>query len=175
MARSNRGFSRVTGIFIAVFVVIFFIGFGFLIGFRFILHQTERYEAFDAAIAASSSAQQTAAAPEETDPSGQPVPSGPAGTSAPAPAGIASINAETPGAIMIYIELGDKPADIARQLKDKGVIRNPSLFTILSKINGFDGSYRYGTHFVKADMTMTKSCTCCHAIRRPSPSRSGKA
>lgn len=153
MARSNRGFSRVTGIFIAVFVVIFFIGFGFLIGFRFILHQTERYEAFDAAIAASSSAQQTAAAPEETDPSGQPVPSGPAGTSAPAPAGIASINAETPGAIMIYIELGDKPADIARQLKDKGVIRNPSLFTILSKINGFDGSYRYGTHFVKADMS----------------------
>lgn len=155
MARSNRGFSRVTGVFIAIFVVIFFIGFGFLIGFRFILHQTARYEAFDAAIAASS-AQQTGgaatAATETGGADGSPAPGDASGTAGTAPA-VVSINAETPGAIMIYIELGDKPADIARQLKSKGVIRNPSLFTILSKINGFDGSYRYGTHFVKADMS----------------------
>ncbi|HHX36496.1 MAG TPA: endolytic transglycosylase MltG, partial [Clostridiaceae bacterium] len=63
------------------------------------------------------------------------------------------VGPDSPGAIMIYIELGDSPSDIAKELKDKGVIQNTTLFALLSKINGFDDSYRSGTHFVSKDMS----------------------
>ena len=64
-----------------------------------------------------------------------------------------SIGTETPDAIMIVIKQGADTADIADDLKEKGVINNTFAFKFMSKINGFDGRYKPGTHFVKTDMT----------------------
>lgn len=63
------------------------------------------------------------------------------------------ITQDTPGAVMVYVHLGDRTSDIAERLQEAGVIEHPLLFSLMSKINGFDGGYQYGTHFIKKDMT----------------------
>lgn len=55
-------------------------------------------------------------------------------------------------AIMIFVDYGDTASRLAQKLVEKEVISQPFLFTALSKLNGFDGAYQYGTHFVKKNM-----------------------
>lgn len=58
------------------------------------------------------------------------------------------VTKDTPGAVEIYIKYGDESEDVANQLKDKGIIDRTTPFNIVAKINGFDGKYQRGTHFV---------------------------
>lgn len=63
----------------------------------------------------------------------------------------ASINVDPENGIPIDIPMGSNTASIANILKDKGIIRYPNVFKILSKLNGYDGMYQSGTHFVEND------------------------
>ena len=56
------------------------------------------------------------------------------------------IKADTEGAVTIVIKSGDSTSDIADKLYDAGLITNKTLFSIISKLNGFDGAYVAGTH-----------------------------
>jgi len=63
------------------------------------------------------------------------------------------IGVDTPGAVMIVVKQGSDTSDISNSLSDLGVINNKFAFKFMSKINGFDGQYKAGTHFVKSDMS----------------------
>jgi len=65
---------------------------------------------------------------------------------------VSAIGIDTPGAIMVVIRQGFDTSDIAAALKDAGAIKNELAFVFMSKLNGFDGEYTAGTHFVKGDM-----------------------
>jgi UPF0755 protein len=67
--------------------------------------------------------------------------------------GILVITEETPGAEMIIIPRGSDTKDIANILEDSKIIKNTLLFTLLSKINGFDGTYLAGTHYVTDELS----------------------
>lgn len=60
---------------------------------------------------------------------------------------------DTPGAVMIYIGMGDSTKKIAEQIEQRGLIDNAALFSLMSKINGFDDGYQSGTHFLLPDMS----------------------
>lgn len=62
--------------------------------------------------------------------------------------GAYEINEETPGAVPVVINSGDMTSDIATHLYDAGLIDNTFIFSLLSKINGFDGAYIAGTHYL---------------------------
>jgi len=62
------------------------------------------------------------------------------------------ITPETPGAVMVVIPRGSDTADIAAVLQEKGLIEQPLVFQLLSKFNGFDGSYMAGTHYLTRAM-----------------------
>ncbi len=66
---------------------------------------------------------------------------------------VQSIGIDTPDAVMIIIKQGSDTSEIADDLEGKGIINNKFAFKFMSKINGFDGRYKAGTHFVKADMS----------------------
>lgn len=66
--------------------------------------------------------------------------------------GISLIDENTPGAVMLIIPRAANSQKIAEILSEKGVIENPFLFTLLSRFNGFDDTYRAGTHFVSPEM-----------------------
>ncbi len=51
------------------------------------------------------------------------------------------------------IEKGATTSNIAKKLMDNGLIENETVFKLLSKINGYDGTYKSGTHIVKKDLT----------------------
>ena len=55
----------------------------------------------------------------------------------------------------IYIDIprGSRTDAIARILEQNELIKYPQLFKILSKINGFDGHYKSGTHIVSKDLS----------------------
>ena len=141
--RRKKFSTQLTTTLIVFLIFVFVIGFGFLLGYRFIVQQTEKFEAYDAALLMISN-DQAGTSDEETSP--EKVLSG-------TDYQLHVIDPDSPNAIMIYVELGDKPSDIAKQLEEKGVIANPTLFVLLSKINGFDDSYLSGTHFVSKDMS----------------------
>lgn len=63
------------------------------------------------------------------------------------------IGESTPGSTMIVIPRGSDTKDIADILKEAGAIKNTMLFTLLSKVNGFDGSYLAGTHYVTNELS----------------------
>jgi UPF0755 protein len=63
-----------------------------------------------------------------------------------------AITKDTPGAIELVLPRGIDTQEIAELLKDKGIIEDTFVFTILSKFNGFDGSYMAGTHFITKNM-----------------------
>jgi UPF0755 protein len=46
------------------------------------------------------------------------------------------------------IPMGSSTEDIALMLKEKGIIKYPLVYKILSKINGYDGKYRSGIHVI---------------------------
>ena len=58
------------------------------------------------------------------------------------------IKADTEGAVTIVIKSGDSTSDIADKLYEQGLITNKFLFSIISKLNGFDGAYVAGTHYL---------------------------
>lgn len=57
------------------------------------------------------------------------------------------IVAENEG-VEFIIERGSSAAQIAKKLKEQGLIDNETIFKLLSKINGYDGTYKSGTHIV---------------------------
>ncbi len=65
---------------------------------------------------------------------------------------VTKIGKDTPGAIMVVIRQGYDTGDIAQTLYEAGAIKNRLFFTFMSKLNGFDGEYTAGTHFVTDDM-----------------------
>ena len=58
------------------------------------------------------------------------------------------VKADTEGAVTIVVKSGDSTSDIAEKLYDQGLITNKFLFSIISKLNGFDGAYVAGTHYL---------------------------
>jgi len=64
-----------------------------------------------------------------------------------------NIKADTEGAVTVVIKSGDSTADIADKLYEKGLITNKGLFSIISKLNGFDGAYVAGTHYLLKGFT----------------------
>jgi len=67
--------------------------------------------------------------------------------------GATAVGPGTDGAVMVIVPRGSDTKQIAALLTDQKVIENPFLFTLLSKVNGFDGQYKEGTHFVTDRMT----------------------
>ncbi|HPY63090.1 MAG TPA: endolytic transglycosylase MltG [Bacillota bacterium] len=67
--------------------------------------------------------------------------------------GSAPFNKDTPNAVEVYVRQQFDTKDIAEMLKAEGLIDNTLAFEILSKFNGFDGQYRYGTHYLLPDMS----------------------
>ena len=63
-------------------------------------------------------------------------------------AGNYNIKSDTEGAVTVVIKSGDSTSDIADKLYDEGLITNKFLFSIISKLNGFDGAYVAGTHYL---------------------------
>ncbi len=59
------------------------------------------------------------------------------------------IKADSEGAKMVDIPMGSDTKTIAGILANEGIINKPQIFTIVSKINGFDGKYQAGTHILK--------------------------
>ena len=58
------------------------------------------------------------------------------------------LSADTPGVVTVVVNTGDSTSDIAERLRTAGLINNTFIFSLLSKINGFDGSYVAGTHYL---------------------------
>lgn len=63
-----------------------------------------------------------------------------------------SLNIDPVTAIKIEVPLGSSTTSIANMLKEKGIIKYPSIFKLMSKLNGYDGNYQSGTHFVTKDL-----------------------
>ena len=59
-----------------------------------------------------------------------------------------NLNADTPGVVTVVVNTGDSTSDIAERLQASGLINNTFIFSLMSKINGFDGSYVAGTHYL---------------------------
>lgn len=62
--------------------------------------------------------------------------------------GTFTVDMNTEGAIPFVIKSGDMTSDIADNLFDLGLIDNTFMFSLLSKVNGFDGAYIAGTHYL---------------------------
>ena len=58
------------------------------------------------------------------------------------------VDMNTEGAIPFVIRTGDMTSDIADNLFELGLIDNTFMFSLLSKVNGFDGAYQAGTHYL---------------------------
>ena len=56
-------------------------------------------------------------------------------------------------AVEFVIERGANTSQIAAKLKEQNLIKNEMVFKLLSKINGYDGTYRSGTHIVSSDLS----------------------
>lgn len=65
---------------------------------------------------------------------------------------VSAIGKDTPGAIMVVIRQGNDTGDIADALYKAGAIKNKLAYIFMSKLNGFDGEYLAGTHFITAEM-----------------------
>lgn len=62
------------------------------------------------------------------------------------------INVDPDQGIPVEIPLGANTETIANLLKDKGLVKSPWLFKMISKLNGYDGSYKSGTHILSKDL-----------------------
>ncbi|SCW56861.1 UPF0755 protein [Ruminococcaceae bacterium YRB3002] len=63
------------------------------------------------------------------------------------------LSADTPDAVTVVINTGDSTSDIAGRLYDAGLVSNTFIFSLMSKINGYDGSYVAGTHYLLKSFT----------------------
>ena len=68
-------------------------------------------------------------------------------------AGTFKIDKDTEGAVPLLIKTGDLTSDIAASLYEQGLIDNTFVFSLMSKINGFDGAYIAGTHYLVPGLT----------------------
>ncbi|MDO5733219.1 MAG: endolytic transglycosylase MltG [Eubacteriales bacterium] len=121
-----------------LFLLVGVIGLGTILGYEYTRRQASRIARFEAMEAAKN-----ATAP--TDANGDPLPTDPVETFP---------DQNTEGAKMIYVDLGDSTAKIADKLYKEGLITNKSVFTLMSKVNGFDGSYKSGTHYLMKNMSL---------------------
>jgi UPF0755 protein len=55
--------------------------------------------------------------------------------------------------VEFIINRGAKTAEITKDLMDQGFIKNESIFKLMSKINGFDGTYQSGTHILSKNLS----------------------
>jgi len=55
--------------------------------------------------------------------------------------------------IEFVVDKGASTAMIAAKLKEQGLIKDETIFKLLSKINGYDGTYLSGTHYVSKKLT----------------------
>lgn len=55
--------------------------------------------------------------------------------------------------VEFVIERGSSTGDIVSNLYKKGLIKNETIFKLLSKINGYDGTYKSGTHIVSKSLS----------------------
>lgn len=55
--------------------------------------------------------------------------------------------------VEFVVERGASTSQIARKLYEQGLIKNETVFKLLSKINGYDGTYKSGTHIVSPDLS----------------------
>lgn len=118
-----RRVKRTMLIAVTIFVLLVISAIGFYFGMTYVISQNARFNALD----------QEFAKPEAENKY--------------------KIDKDTPGAIEIYIPRAADTQAIAEVLKTDKVISNPLLFTVLSKFNGFDGSYLSGTHYVTNSMS----------------------
>lgn len=58
--------------------------------------------------------------------------------------------------IEVEIPMGSGTASIANILKEKGIIRYPYIFKLVSKINGYDGKYKSGVHVLSKGLNYTQ-------------------
>ncbi len=63
------------------------------------------------------------------------------------------VTEDTPGAIPIFIPRSSDIDDITGILEEAGFISNPMVFKLMSKFNGYNGSYQAGTHYLLPDMS----------------------
>lgn len=111
---------------------------GLYLGYQFVLNQNTRFARLEAHYEASQNPET-----EETEEGSEVVEDG----------AYIVPDQDTPGAVMIYIGMGDNTKKIAEQIAQRGLIDNPALFSLMSKVNGFDGGYQSGTHFLVPDMS----------------------
>ena len=62
--------------------------------------------------------------------------------------GTFKVDMNTEGAVPFVIKTGDMTSDIAQELFELELIDNTFMFSLLSKVNGFDGAYQAGTHYL---------------------------
>ncbi len=55
--------------------------------------------------------------------------------------------------VEFIIKRGSTTSQISAQLFEMGLIKNETIFKLLSKINGFDGTYQSGTHIVSSELS----------------------
>lgn len=60
----------------------------------------------------------------------------------------------SPDAVQVEIPMGSDTKDIAKILKSGGLIDNPQIFKVVSKLNGYDGKYQAGTHILKKGLEL---------------------
>jgi UPF0755 protein len=118
-----RRVKRTLWIVAVIFILISVAAIGFYFGLSYVLSQNSRFDHLDALYGNTT------------------------------PTNTSVVDEKTPGAVELYIPRAADTKAIAELLADKNVIENTLLFTILSKFNGFDGSYLAGTHFVTQSMS----------------------
>lgn len=144
---------------IVVFAIVLVIGLALILGFNlglgFIVNQNDRALAIESMeMAKLKSKAEEESEPTVTDEHGNsykvtptPVPESESKFKMPR-----HVKKDTPGAVEIYIQRGQDSKDIAETLKHKGIIDKTLPFIVMAELNGFDGRYQQGTHFVLKGM-----------------------
>ena len=158
---------RTIQIAVLILAIVLFIGLGLVSGYRYILNQEKRLKSFDQQMKWASEREkalketvlaQTNEAGEQIGPKdaeGMLIPASPTLTPLPSipQAEQVALNSESPGAVMIFVKVGDTPQAIAKQLKEKGIISDTTVFNLFVRVNGYSSAFRQGTHFVRKGMS----------------------
>ena len=67
-----------------------------------------------------------------------------------------AVNVDPQTGIPVDIPMDSSTSAIANILQENGIIRYPLVFKIMSKVNGYDGMYKSGTHIVSKDLDYDK-------------------
>lgn len=144
--------NRIIVIFVIIVAIVLALFIGFRLGFGFIATQNERAQAIESMQQASRRAE-AMPEPSATDAEGNVVrPTTTAPDNEEKYKMPRHVKQDTPGAVEIFIEPGQDSKDIAEILLSKGVIDQTLPFVVMAELNGFDGRYQLGTHFVLKDM-----------------------